>query len=76
MYFSSDFSPQHEQQETAIKALECVCEHSQDVAQILTALRSVTHSLWALAHIMLISVSSTNIFGTEISFLYLSPLGV
>ncbi|KAK7138050.1 hypothetical protein R3I94_013625 [Phoxinus phoxinus] len=30
---------EHEQQETAIKALECVCEHSQDVAQILTALR-------------------------------------
>ncbi|KAI2656849.1 Testis-expressed protein 11 [Labeo rohita] len=29
----------HEQQETAIKALESLCEHSQDVAQILTALR-------------------------------------
>ncbi|XP_050983537.1 testis-expressed protein 11 isoform X2 [Labeo rohita] len=30
---------EHEQQETAIKALESLCEHSQDVAQILTALR-------------------------------------
>ncbi|KAK2891163.1 hypothetical protein Q8A67_013806 [Cirrhinus molitorella] len=30
---------EHEQQETAIKALESLCEHSQDVVQILTALR-------------------------------------
>ncbi|KTG35909.1 hypothetical protein cypCar_00008249 [Cyprinus carpio] len=30
---------EHEQQETAIKALESLCEHSQDVTQILTALR-------------------------------------
>nr|XP_055034761.1 testis-expressed protein 11 isoform X2 [Misgurnus anguillicaudatus] len=30
---------EHEQEETAIKALESVCEHSQDVVQILTALR-------------------------------------
>ncbi|TRY97965.1 hypothetical protein DNTS_000294 [Danionella cerebrum] len=30
---------EHEQQETAIKALESLCEHSQDVAQILNALR-------------------------------------
>ncbi|XP_043113113.1 testis-expressed protein 11 [Puntigrus tetrazona] len=30
---------EHEQQETAIRALESVCEHSQDVPQILTALR-------------------------------------
>ncbi|XP_073676632.1 testis-expressed protein 11 [Garra rufa] len=30
---------EHEQQETAIKALESLCEHSQDVAQILSALR-------------------------------------
>ncbi|XP_016087582.1 testis-expressed sequence 11 protein [Sinocyclocheilus grahami] len=30
---------EHEQQETAVKALESLCEHSQDVTQILTALR-------------------------------------
>uniref|UniRef100_A0A673LPB2 Protein ZIP4 homolog n=1 Tax=Sinocyclocheilus rhinocerous TaxID=307959 RepID=A0A673LPB2_9TELE len=38
--FQQYFSPQHEQQETAVKALESLCEHSQDVTQILTALRS------------------------------------
>uniref|UniRef100_A0A8C0YAC4 Protein ZIP4 homolog n=1 Tax=Cyprinus carpio carpio TaxID=630221 RepID=A0A8C0YAC4_CYPCA len=42
--FQQYFSPQHEQQETAIKALESLCEHSQDVTQILTALRSCEHS--------------------------------
>lgn len=46
--FQQYFSPQHEQQETAIKALESLCEHSQDVPQILTAFRSVTHSFWPL----------------------------
>ncbi|XP_056625690.1 testis-expressed protein 11 isoform X2 [Triplophysa dalaica] len=30
---------EHEQQELAIKALESLCEHSQDVVQVLTALR-------------------------------------
>ncbi|KAF4104781.1 testis-expressed protein 11 isoform X3 [Onychostoma macrolepis] len=30
---------EHEQQETAVKALESLCEHSQDVTHILTALR-------------------------------------
>uniref|UniRef100_A0A8C9V008 Protein ZIP4 homolog n=1 Tax=Scleropages formosus TaxID=113540 RepID=A0A8C9V008_SCLFO len=32
---------QHEQQDVAVKALESLCEHSQDAAQVLTALRSV-----------------------------------
>uniref|UniRef100_A0A8C1T9K7 Protein ZIP4 homolog n=1 Tax=Cyprinus carpio TaxID=7962 RepID=A0A8C1T9K7_CYPCA len=43
--FQQYFSPQHEQQETAIKALESLCEHSQDVTQILTALRSLLRHL-------------------------------
>lgn len=32
---------QNEQQETAMKALESLCENSKDEAQIVTALRSV-----------------------------------
>lgn len=32
---------QNEQQETAMKALESLCENSKDEAQVLTALRSV-----------------------------------
>uniref|UniRef100_A0A8K9VBQ0 Protein ZIP4 homolog n=1 Tax=Oncorhynchus mykiss TaxID=8022 RepID=A0A8K9VBQ0_ONCMY len=34
---------QNEQQDTAMKALESLCEHSKDEAQVLTALRSVTN---------------------------------
>lgn len=34
---------QNDQQETAVKALESLCEHSKDEAQVLTALRSVTN---------------------------------
>ncbi|XP_048087587.1 testis-expressed protein 11 isoform X1 [Alosa alosa] len=34
-----------EQQETAIKALESLCEHSQDVTQVLTALRCLVRLL-------------------------------
>lgn len=33
---------QNEQQETAMKALESLCENSKDEAEVLTALRSVT----------------------------------
>lgn len=33
---------QNKQQETAMKALESLCENSKDEAQVLTALRSVT----------------------------------
>uniref|UniRef100_A0A672T741 Protein ZIP4 homolog n=1 Tax=Sinocyclocheilus grahami TaxID=75366 RepID=A0A672T741_SINGR len=42
--FQQYFSPQHEQQETAVKALESLCEHSQDVTQILTALSAYISS--------------------------------
>uniref|UniRef100_A0A8C2ZEZ7 Protein ZIP4 homolog n=1 Tax=Cyclopterus lumpus TaxID=8103 RepID=A0A8C2ZEZ7_CYCLU len=36
------YKTQNEQQETAMKALESLCEHSEDEAQVLTALRSLS----------------------------------
>lgn len=37
---------QNEQQETAMKALESLCENSKDDAQVLTALRSVRTEIY------------------------------
>lgn len=47
-YENPDFVPvrQNEQQETAMKALESLCENSKDEAQVLTALRSVTAQIY------------------------------
>ncbi|XP_052005413.1 testis-expressed protein 11-like [Xyrauchen texanus] len=47
---------EHEQQEIAIKALESLCEHSQDVVQILTALRCLVR----LVHSAMENMSEEN----------------
>ena len=52
-------SPQNEQQDTAIKALESLCEHSQDGPQVLKALRSVPVDAHTHTHTHTINAQTT-----------------